>query len=52
MTIEGPARLPAPRHLVLAFMAGLSLAARMSAECYLLELVATLAMWRRSEGDV
>lgn len=52
MTVEDPTRLPAPRHLVLAFMAGLSMAAGYSARCYVDELLSVLAMWRRGEGDV
>lgn len=45
MTIEGPQRPPMPRRLVLAYMAGLSLAARRSAQCYLeaLDVAAVVA---------
>jgi hypothetical protein len=49
MTIETPNRMPAPRTLVLAFMAGLAIAARRLADMYVAELTATLAIVRPEE---
>lgn len=42
MTVESPERTRMPRTLVLAFMAGLSLAAGYSARCYVEELLVAL----------
>jgi hypothetical protein len=49
MTIETPNRMPAPRTLVLAFMAGLSWATGKSARLYVDELLSTLAIVRPEE---
>jgi hypothetical protein len=46
MTIEPPHRMPTPRTLVLAFMAGLAIAARRLGSMYVEELFATLAIVR------
>lgn len=43
IVIDIPLLFERPRHLVLAFMAGLSCAAGFSARCYVDELVAVLA---------
>ena len=45
MTVEGPVRPPMPRHMVLAFMAGLSLAAGYSARLYVDELICVIVEW-------
>lgn len=51
MTVELPLRKPMPLYLVLAFMAGLSAAARFSAQCYVDELVMELATGARGAAS-